>query len=140
MVFGGMYAFPGGAAEPEDADPAATAVREVCEETGVSLDAGALVPWGRWITPEFEPRRYDTYFFLARLPAGARTHRIGGEAVHDLWLPPDRAADLPMLPPTRVTLAELAGHPSIDAALAAAKDRDVTTPVLPRVVDGRLVY
>lgn len=140
MVFGGMYAFPGGAAEPGDTDPAATAVREVREETGVELDRRALVPWGRWITPEFEPRRFDTYFFLARLPAGACTRRIGGEAAHDLWLPPDRTADLPMLPPTRVTLAELAGYPSIDAALEAGRHRDVTVPVLPRVVEGRLVY
>jgi 8-oxo-dGTP pyrophosphatase MutT (NUDIX family) len=136
----GMYAFPGGAAEPGDADPGATAVREVLEETGIVLSPGALVPWGRWITPEFEPRRYDTWFFLARLPSGQGTRRLGGEASHDVWLPPDRAADLPMLPPTRVTLAELAGYDSIDTALAAAAHRDAVTPVLPRVVDGRLVY
>jgi phage FluMu protein gp41 len=43
-----------------------------------------------------------------------------------------------MLLPTRVTLAELAGFDSIDAALAA--QRDGTTPLRPRVVDGRLVY
>ncbi len=26
--------------------------------------------WAHWITPEFEPRRYDTRFFVAALPAG----------------------------------------------------------------------
>jgi hypothetical protein len=102
------------------------------------LDPDALVPWSRWITPEFEPRRYDTYFFLARLPAGQRTRRLGREAAHDLWLPPDGAAHLPMLPPTRVTLAELSGHDSIEAALSA--HRNATTPVQPRVVDDRFVY
>jgi 8-oxo-dGTP pyrophosphatase MutT (NUDIX family) len=135
----GMYAFPGGSAEPGDADPRATAVREVREETGVELEPAALVPWGRWITPEFEPRRYDTYFYLARLPSGADTRRLGGEAAHDLWLPPDRATDLPMLPPTRMTLAELARYDSVETAIAAAAHRDLS-PVQPRVVDGRLVY
>jgi 8-oxo-dGTP pyrophosphatase MutT (NUDIX family) len=135
----GMYAFPGGSAEPADADPRATAVRELREETGVELDAADLVPWGRWITPEFEPRRYDTYFFLARLPSGQGTRRLGGEAARDLWLPPGRTTDLPMLPPTRMTLAELARHDTIEAALAAASQRDLA-PVRPRIVDGRLVY
>jgi 8-oxo-dGTP pyrophosphatase MutT (NUDIX family) len=135
----GMYAFPGGAAEPGDADVRATAVREVREETGVVLPPDALVPWGRWITPEFEPRRYDTYFFLARLPAGQGTRRIGGEAAHSRWLPPAGATDLPMLPPTRMTLDELARCDSIDAALEAAQHRS-QAPVLPRVVDGKLVY
>lgn len=135
----GMYAFPGGSAEPGDAGPVDTAVREVREETGVVLSAEALVPWGRWITPEFEPRRYDTYFYLARLPSGQGTHRLGGEADLDIWLPPDRATDLPMLLPTRVTLAELACVDSVEAALEAARHRDMT-PVLPRVVDGTVIY
>jgi len=133
----GMYAFPGGGAEPVDADPRATSVREVREETEVVLTPEELVPWGRWITPEFEPRRFDTYFFLARLPDGQRTRRSGGEATHDVWLPPAATTDLPMLPPTRVTLAELAQFDSIEAVLAAPRD---LTPVEPRVVDGRLVY
>ena len=41
------------------------------------LRADLLVPWSRWITPEFEPRRYDTYFFVALLPEGQRTRDVG---------------------------------------------------------------
>jgi 8-oxo-dGTP pyrophosphatase MutT (NUDIX family) len=111
---------------------------ELLRGRGLVLRADLLVPWSRWVTPEFEPRRYDTFFFLARLPVGQRTRRVGGEASHALWLAPDQSADLPMLPPTRVTLAQVAGCGSIDAAMAA--DRDVTTPVTPRVIDGRLTY
>ena len=33
-----------------------------------ALPPAALQPWARWITPEAEPRRYDTYFFVAALP------------------------------------------------------------------------
>src|SRR2546421_12710427 len=111
---------------------------DLLRDRGLVLRADLLVPWARWITPEFEPRRYDTYFFVTRLPAGQRTRHVGSEASHAVWQPPDRVADLRMMPPTRVTLAQLAACGSIEAALAA--DRDVATPVTPRVVDGRLVY
>ena len=111
---------------------------DLLRERGLVLRADLLVPWARWITPEFEPRRYDTYFFVTRLPAGQRTRQVGSEASHAVWQSPDRVADLRMMPPTRVTLAQLAACGSIEAALAA--DRDVATPVTPRVVDGRLVY
>jgi 8-oxo-dGTP pyrophosphatase MutT (NUDIX family) len=111
---------------------------ELLRGRGLVLRADLLVPWSRWITPEFEPRRYDTFFFVARLPLGQRTREVGGEASHGRWLAPEEVADLPMLPPTRVTLAQLAAAGSVEAALAA--DRDVSTPVRPQVVDGRLVY
>lgn len=136
----GMYAFPGGSVEPADPSVAAAAVREVLEETGVLLTVDALMPWSRWITPEFEPRRFDAYFFLAALPAGQSARTVGGEADHALWRPPAAALDLPMLPPTSRTLRELAEHSTVEQALAAATGRDATTPVRPKVVEDRLVY
>jgi 8-oxo-dGTP pyrophosphatase MutT (NUDIX family) len=136
----GMYAFPGGSVEPADPSVAAAAVREVLEETGVLLTVDALVPWSRWITPEFEPRRFDAYFFLAAMPAGQSARTVGGEADHALWLPPADALALPMLPPTSRTLRELAEYSTVDDALSAAATRDAATPVRPRVVADRLVY
>jgi 8-oxo-dGTP pyrophosphatase MutT (NUDIX family) len=153
----GMYAFPGGTVDPIDyADPLAgdwpawlgrspadanavvrAAVREVAEETGVRLAAGDLVPWSRWITPEFEPRRYDTSFFLARLPDGERPADPSGEADRAEWVRPSGAVarfdsgDLGMLPPTITTLRELAAFDSVAAALAAI--RDAATPIEPRL-------
>jgi 8-oxo-dGTP pyrophosphatase MutT (NUDIX family) len=116
------------------------AFADVLRERNLVLRADLLVPWSRWITPEFEPRRYDTYFFLTRLPVGQRTREVGGEASHAVWVPAEQAADLPMLPPTRTTLGQLAAAGSIDGAVTAAADRDVATPVTPRVIDGRLIY
>ena len=136
----GMYAFPGGSVEPSDSGVPEAAVREVLEETGVLLTVDALVPWSRWITPEFEPRRFDAYFFLATLPAGQRARTVGGEADHAVWLPPAEARGLPLLPPTSRTLWELARYSTVDAALEAAAGRDASTPVRPRVVADRLVY
>ena len=99
------------------------------------LRADLLAPWSRWITPEFEPRRYDTYFFLARLPDGQRTRAVGGEADEVRWLRPEERRVLTMLPPTRATLAQIAGYGSIDELIAAATERDAATPVIPRFTD-----
>jgi 8-oxo-dGTP pyrophosphatase MutT (NUDIX family) len=97
------------------------------------LRADLLAPWSRWITPEFEPRRYDTYFFLARLPEGQITRNVGGEADLVTWMRPPSVGEFPMLPPTRITLEQVAEHPSVDALMAAAAARDARTPVIPRL-------
>jgi 8-oxo-dGTP pyrophosphatase MutT (NUDIX family) len=102
---------------------------------GLVLRADLLAPWSRWITPEFEPRRYDTYFFLARLPAGQRTRNVGGEADLVTWMRPADHDGLPMLPPTRITLTQVAANDSMESAVAAASLRDARTPVIPRFID-----
>ena len=35
-----------------------------------------LRPWAHWITPEFEPRRYDTHFYIGRTAARASRRAI----------------------------------------------------------------
>jgi 8-oxo-dGTP pyrophosphatase MutT (NUDIX family) len=102
---------------------------ELLAERGLVLRGDLLTPWARWLTPEFEPRRYDTYFFLARLPQRQLTRDVGGEADRVLWGRPGELAELAMLPPTRATLRALSGYDSIDAAMAA--QRDVSSPYTP---------
>jgi 8-oxo-dGTP pyrophosphatase MutT (NUDIX family) len=121
-----------------EADRLALLAREVgfadlLAARGLVLRGDLLTAWSRWITPEFEPRRFDTYFFLARLPENQLTRDVGGEAEHALWGAPADLLHLPMLPPTRATLRELSGFPSIDAAMGA--ERDAATPVALRLPD-----
>lgn len=105
----------------------------------LTLRSDLLLPWSRWITPEFEPRRFDTYFFVALLPAGQRTRDVSGEADQTLWIRPAdaltraRAGELTMLPPTLVTLAEVAAAGDLDAVAQAAVNRDAATPITPRL-------
>jgi 8-oxo-dGTP pyrophosphatase MutT (NUDIX family) len=113
---------------------------ELLEVLGVRLDAGRLRYWAWWVTPEAEPRRYDTRFYLAGLPADATVTAHLAEAESERWLSPAEAAadqDLPMLPPTRYTLRDLAGFGSVAEALAAAEGRPVER-ILP-VLDGALL-
>ncbi|SBT64055.1 NUDIX domain-containing protein [Micromonospora sediminicola] len=108
---------------------------------GLTLRSDLLLPWTRWITPEFEPRRFDTYFFVALLPEGQRTRDVSGEADHTLWLRPAdalaraEAGELTMLPPTMVTLGEIAAAGDLAGVARAAADRDPGTPILPRIED-----
>ncbi|MEV0429955.1 NUDIX hydrolase [Micromonospora sp. NPDC050495] len=106
---------------------------------GLTLRSDLLLPWSRWITPEFEPRRFDTYFFVALLPEGQRTRDVSGEADHTLWLRPAdaltrvEAGELTMLPPTMVTLAEVAAAGDLAGVARASAGRDAGTPVTPRL-------
>jgi 8-oxo-dGTP pyrophosphatase MutT (NUDIX family) len=99
------------------------------------LRSDLLGPWARWITPEFEERRYDTWFFVTALPPGQRTRDVSGEADHTEWLRPSEAAasydrgELTMMPPTIATLRSLIPYATAAEALAAAAERDLT-PVL----------
>jgi len=102
-----------------------------------------LRAWAHWVTPEFEPRRYDTRFFLAALPAGQVTRDVSGEADRVTWMSPMEAtaavddSRMAMLPPTYITLSELAGYSGPEQAFAAAETRKTIT-VTPgvEVVDG----
>jgi 8-oxo-dGTP pyrophosphatase MutT (NUDIX family) len=103
----------------------------------LTLRADLLAPWSRWITPEFEPRRFDTYFFVAALPVGQVTRDVSGEADHTMWIRPAdavaraRAGEVAMVPPTIKTLEQVADCTDIASVFAAAADREPATPVLP---------
>ncbi|MEU3963579.1 NUDIX hydrolase [Streptomyces buecherae] len=133
-----------------EADRAALVARELSfadflARRSLVLRSDLLAGWARWITPEFEPRRYDTWFFAAALPAGQRTRNASTEADRTVWIRPREAAvgydrgELLMMPPTIATLRELIPHATAAAALAAAADKDLT-PILARATlrDGEI--
>jgi len=117
------------------------AFASMLDRRGLMLRADLLRPWAHWITPEFEPKRYDTRFFVAALPAGQRTRDVGGEADKVAWVRPRDALDaadkgeMGMLPPTAFTLSEVASYDDVAAVLAAGSARDIK-PVLPKLVVG----
>ena len=110
------------------------------------LEAEGLLPLARdivycahWITPVAEPRRYDTRFFLARLPHGREVAADAREMTDAIWETPARAlerfreGDLPMVFPTVRMLEAIAEHASVDEALEAFRGKRVER-VLPRLV------
>ncbi|MFI5953181.1 NUDIX hydrolase [Cryptosporangium sp. NPDC051539] len=109
-------------------------------EHGLRLRADLLGPWARWITPEHQPRRFDTRFFVAVLPEGQTVGRLTSEAESGGWvgiaaaLRAAEAGELTLMTPTRHTLTDLLGRGNAAAIVAAAADRPLTT-VHPRVVE-----
>lgn len=145
------WVFPGGRVDPADAaspmggGPVAplepprsfwiAAARELQEEASVCLGSlDRMRPWSHWVTPEAEPRRYDTWFFAARLPTGAEARIDGIEAVAGGWFTPEAAiaqacaGTLPVAPPTLRTLMELAPFANVDAVLAAPRRMPLICP------------
>ena len=135
---GGAWVFPGGATHEDDADHAATAVRELEEEAAVRL-VDEPVPFSRWITPREVKVRFDTWFFVAEAPAGAEPGCDGAECVDFRWMRPADALaagerdELMLVFPTIKHLEALAAFGSVAEALASARER-VVEPIEPRVV------
>jgi hypothetical protein len=84
----------------------------------------------RWTPPPVAPRRYATWFFVARVPEGEGVVD-GGEILDHAWRSPtdllerrDRG-EVDLAPPTWVTLHALGDAADVDAALAAARHRPV---------------
>ena len=106
---------------------------ELLARRGLVLRGDLLRPLAHWITPEVEPKRFDTRFFLAELPAGQVCREVGGEADQRVWVrPADALAQgLRMMPPTVAVLEDLARFDDVDTALA---EQRALSPVLPRLV------
>lgn len=138
LAFGGMWVFPGGRIDPEDADPARpgdevaaarrAACREALEEAALVVDVDGLVPFAHWVPPAVgpAPRRFATWFFLAPAPSGAAVVVDGGEIHDHQWIRPADAltrrdaGEIELVPPTWVTLWQLAGASSVADAIEMA--------------------
>jgi 8-oxo-dGTP pyrophosphatase MutT (NUDIX family) len=105
---------------------------EVLAHLSLRLEASRLAPWSRWITPivgGVMRKRFDTRFFLAAVPAGQVPRHDNHEATDSMWLTPRAALQqywdrrIELAPPQIMSLAHLARHPSVSAALSRARMR-----------------
>ncbi|MGM0433892.1 MAG: MBL fold metallo-hydrolase [Pseudomonadota bacterium] len=101
---------------------------DYCRRTGLTPAAGELVYLGRWITPPGPPRRFDTRFFLAPVPAGQAAWPDGTETIEAFWLTPEQAleehgrGERLLVPPTLGTLRQLQGFRDVADLLASLAD------------------
>ena len=107
--------------------------RETLSAIGAHLQLNALTHFGHWITPQEEPRRFDTHFFLAAVGRDAVAEPDGVETLAAEWLPPGLAAELaqsgerPIIFPTMVNLLRVAESENAAEAIAAARARPRVT-------------
>jgi 8-oxo-dGTP pyrophosphatase MutT (NUDIX family) len=140
---GGAWVFPGGRIDPEDYPGGAVstddeplaraartaAVREAEEEAGLVVEPAGLVWFAHWTPGPLAARRFATWFFMTRAPAGAVTVD-DGEIHEHLWIRPAEAiarrdaGEIELIPPTWMTLRLLSEHRTVDETLAAAGARE----------------
>ena len=112
------------------------------EKRSLVLRTDLLGAWSGWLTPIFEPRRYRTWFFVARLPDGQVTRDVSSESSSVTWTGALEAVEqverreILMLPPTWLTCLEVGQHADPDAVLAASRERTVDMFMPEVVADG----
>lgn len=102
---------------------------EVMARLDLRLDPTLMQPWSRWVTPKVPTmmrRRFDTRFFVARLPEGQLVEPDPREAVAADWMTPRQALEryqagsIDLAAPQIMTLAHMTRFADVAAALAEA--------------------
>ncbi len=112
---------------------------QVLTQLKLKLDAARAAYIAHWVTPEAEPRRYDTRFFALEVEAGAPLELQESEVTRSLWISPERAlalhraGDLPMVFPTIRTLEALRPFDTPGQLLDHFRSRSIPR-LLPRLV------
>lgn len=112
-------------------------LRELAMGEKLRLAPGLLAPYAHWITPEIETRRFDTRFFLARLPERQTPRHDNVELTESRWMTPARALEehwrgiITLMPPTLKTVEELDGFATVGELFGAASKRSIY-PILPQ--------
>jgi 8-oxo-dGTP pyrophosphatase MutT (NUDIX family) len=120
---------------------------DIVRAADLKLAVSDLHPFARWITPEAMPRRYDTWFYLARFPVGQSPWHDEVETVDSLWITPREAlrraeiGDFPLVFVTEHHLRRMAQYDLIDDLIRSVREGDLQ-PVTPRILDraGETVF
>jgi 8-oxo-dGTP pyrophosphatase MutT (NUDIX family) len=116
---------------------------EIIRKENIFLFPDTLIPYAHWITPEFEKKRFNTRFFLAKLPLGQTPLADAMELTESLWVTPQEALKMHsvqkiiLMPPTLKTIEELSAFRNIDELFSAAKTK-IIYPILPQLTGNSL--
>ena len=117
----------------------AVSLHDVLVAHDLVLRSDLVVAKAHWLTPVFEPRRYDTWFFAALVPPGQAADGETTEADHADWFVPDdllhayAEGSALMLPPTVLCVEEVRDAGSAAEFIAHSERLPL---VMPEVVDG----
>ncbi len=118
-----------------------TDIASLCSRFDVRLTPRHLHYLSHWVTPLSLPKRFDTRFFLATLPAGQQVEVDGLETAAHRWMRPHyaltHADQLRLLPPTRKLLQWLDGMATLDNAVSAADALQTIPRIQPRLAQGK---
>ena len=109
-------------------------------EENQTLSLSELGRWSHWITPKLMKKRFDTRFFIVFMPEGQTCVPDNLETERGIWLPPLTAlernlkTEIPLSPPTLVTLAQLLKFNNLNQLKQEIRNRLWGMPIAPRLV------
>lgn len=115
-----------------------TTLLKVCEEEKITLDLSDIGYFSHWITPEGSPRRYDTRFFVAKMPEAQEALHDDVEIIDTVWIEPnealrrERKGEIEMMFPTIKNVEAISRFERADDLLEATAAAEVST-ILPRL-------
>jgi 8-oxo-dGTP pyrophosphatase MutT (NUDIX family) len=122
------------------AEQGTDALLAMCDAQGWRLAVDRLAYFSHWLTPPGMPRRFDTRFFIAQMPAGQSVKPDGRETVEHMWLRPADAVHpdrgLKLMNVTRRTLEQLAAFESTASCMTHARGLAGIVLNMPRLADG----
>ncbi len=104
---------------------------ELAAREQLQLAPDALVPFAHWVTPPVDTRRFDTRFFVTRVPPEQTPVHDARETTHGNWTTAAQAIacalddEIVLPPPTWTTLRELETFDTVDAVLQWAAGRTI---------------
>jgi 8-oxo-dGTP pyrophosphatase MutT (NUDIX family) len=107
-----------------------------------TLNFRSLSRWAHWITPKRMKVHFDTRFFLATLPEGQRCMPDLKEIEKGIWITPKQAlasnlrGEIPLSPPTVVTIQELSDYPDIESLKSQWETRPWGETRYPRLLSS----
>jgi 8-oxo-dGTP pyrophosphatase MutT (NUDIX family) len=113
----------------------------------LQLATDDLTHFSHWITPPIMPKRFDTHFYLARVPVEQIAGHDGHENVDSVWIRPQQviadaaAKTRTVIFPTLSNIVRLGQYDCVAAAFAGAL-ASVIVPIEPWIetrADGRYV-
>lgn len=106
-------------------------LREMAEREGLRLALDPLTPFAHWVTPPVEGRRFDTRFFVTRVPPLQTAAHDETETTEGGWMTAAAALEaaagrgMMLPPPTWITLRELRPFASVDEIVAWSRARQI---------------
>jgi 8-oxo-dGTP pyrophosphatase MutT (NUDIX family) len=101
-------------------------LQALCAAEGLELRGDCLHAFAHWVTPQTQPKIFDTHFFVAAAPGDQHAVHDGSESTASAWISPAQAVAEAeagrrvVVFPTLMNLRRLAQYPDVAAVLAAA--------------------
>jgi len=120
---------------------------EIAQKEDLLFALDQLHYYAHWITPEAQPQRFDTRFFLTRYSSGQEASHDQKETTAGIWITPRKAleenlkGDVILSPPTLKTLEDLSRFKTIENIFHSLKKEDIQPilPILTRISDTPLI-